>query len=189
MVKAFSAYLKEQLGFITASCAACDAGHTAEGVRIGTSLRVLFHQTPKSTSLLTHMGATGISLLSTTHGLPPDMPTPLAFDGMFRHSTTGGLQPKLGSGSYKGFLPMTEWWTQVVIVIKGAKLSRRDLALTAANKDGGAHIDVALPAGYKALVEGFWSNAAGKISDHHALCLRQLGYEVLNSPDLISLAT
>jgi hypothetical protein len=59
----FREKLREQLSSIANSCAAYDAGHRSEAVRIGTSLRVLLHDTGKSTSLLTHLGAKQVPIL------------------------------------------------------------------------------------------------------------------------------
>jgi hypothetical protein len=53
----FTGQLQRQLGFMENSARAYDAGHRDEAIRLATSLRVLFHQTPKSTSLLRHLGA------------------------------------------------------------------------------------------------------------------------------------
>ena len=61
----FRAQLASQLEFIQSSCDLYDVGKVREGVRIATALRVLFHQTRKSTSVLTHLSAIDIALLST----------------------------------------------------------------------------------------------------------------------------
>jgi hypothetical protein len=76
-----------------------------------------------------------------------------------------------------------------VIVIEGKHISRRALILAAANKDGGAHVDSILPPEYESLKNGFWTDddTGQLISSHHALCLRQLGFELLNSPELVDL--
>src|SRR6266545_3514326 len=44
--------LQRQLGFLKRSCEDFDAGQHDEGLRIAVSLRVLFHDTSASTSLL-----------------------------------------------------------------------------------------------------------------------------------------
>ena len=66
----FTAQLQRQLGFMENSARAYDAGHRDEAIRLATSLRVLFHQTPKSTSLLWHLGAESIMMLSTSDRNP-----------------------------------------------------------------------------------------------------------------------
>ena len=69
---------------------------------------------------------------------------------------------------------------------------------TAANKDGGAHVDSVLPGDYELLSSDgaagtYVGKAAGKklqgqIRDAHLISLRQFGYELLNSPGLRGLA-
>jgi len=61
----FREKLGEQLAFIETSCTAYDAGRRSEAVRIGTSLRVLLHDSSRSTSLLMHLGAKQVPILST----------------------------------------------------------------------------------------------------------------------------
>ena len=61
----FRQRLRQQLSFIENSCAAYDSGETEEAIRVATCLRVLFHQTRNSTSLLTHLNATDVELFST----------------------------------------------------------------------------------------------------------------------------
>jgi hypothetical protein len=185
----FRKKLREQLTFIETSCTVYDAGNRSEAVRIGTSLRVLLHDTSTSTSLLTHLGAKQVQMLSTcpVNVTGPSGHPPMAFDGLAAFSARGIL-PKLGMSSTKIELSANEWWEQVVF-IAGDGVTRKIIALAAANKDGGAHVDSDLPQEYERLVEGVWARfGGGQIADHHLLYLRQMGYEVLNSPKLIALA-
>lgn len=105
--------------------------------------------------------------------------------------------PTLGDSFSKTFVPVSKWWTQAVMVINGKRISRKDIVLGAANQDGGAHVDAALGAGYGPVT---LLGAAGSIGfvvngvkyekplrDTHLISLRQMGHEVLNSPDLLAL--
>ena len=60
--------LTEQLRFIQRSCAAFDNGAEDEALRIATALRVIFHNTQKSTSLVTHLGFRDAKMLSSARG-------------------------------------------------------------------------------------------------------------------------
>lgn len=188
-------YLRQQLLFIRNSCDAYDRGEMAEAIRIGTAIRVILHQTSQSTSLLTHLGATDVRLLTTTRG--PSQPGVNGFTGEVRNFDGMAalerlpLRPKLGNTTFTAELPAPDWWSQAVMVIERQYISRRVIVLAAANKDGGAHVDVELPPEYAMLVEGVWTNVGTgeSIPDHHVLCLRQFGYELLNSPSLLTLAT
>jgi len=182
----FRQQLTQQLTFIKNSCDAYDRGETVEAVRIGTSLRVLLHDTSKSTSLLTHLGAKQVPMLSTAK-IRDSIAYGTAFDGL---AGFPGPQAKLGNSSTLIELPAVQWWEQLVIGLgRGRNLSRAVIALTAANKDGGAHVDPDLPPEYLALVDGVWTKVgAGPVGGHHLLYLRQMGYETLNSPRLVALA-
>ena len=80
----------------------------------------------------------------------------------------------------------------------GLQLQGRSPVLAAANKDGGAHVDSKLSAEYEALakdgaVGSFVYQTQGQrvgapIQDAHLVSLRQLGYELLHSPELLKLA-
>ena len=187
----FRESLRDQLGFIRNSCERYDRGDRVEAIRIGTSLRVLLHDTAKSTSLLKHLGATDVPLLSTS---PEIGPGTLAIEGMATIVITSAgmtFEPPLDRTSRKRLLPAPQWWKEpVTIVDAGVRVSRRDIALVAANKDGGAHVDATLTAEYQKLKTGLWAKLdTGKpVSDHHLLYLRQMGFEILNSPELAALA-
>src|SRR5215210_4761385 len=56
--------LKKQLGFLRRSCQWYDNGEVDEAIRIAVPIRTIIHDTSRSTSLLTHLNATGIKLWS-----------------------------------------------------------------------------------------------------------------------------
>jgi hypothetical protein len=194
----FIEHLRRQLGFLERSCASYDAGYKDEAIRIATIIRVLIHNTRASTSLLKHLNETTINLLSTT---TEPSPQTISFIGLGIMRITGGKSdyvPKLGDGpSINASVPVIKWWDQIVMVLNGQRISRKDIVLAAANKDGGAHVDAELSAEYKALAK---DGAVGSfvyqtqdarveapIQGAHLVSLRQLGYELLHSPELIKL--
>lgn len=197
----FREHLARQLEFIQTSCDAYDAGHVYEGVRVATALRVLFHQTKKSTSLLTHLGSPAICLLSTCDVAGPHQ---AFFPGMTKielHPVRGHFAyiPNL-SVEYERPVPFNTWWFGEIVYLAKAdnlKITRRDLVLGAANQDGGSHVDATLEPRYEKVLQGLgWSmtvrsgdGTALHISckDGHLSALRQMGYEVLHSPDLVAL--
>ena len=83
-----------------------------------------------------------------------------------------------------------------IVMTTNHKLTRKDIVLSASNQDGGAHVDAAPSRKTLELKEGigeFSSTSRGlettiKLTDHHLPLIRQFGYEVLNSPDLLALA-
>jgi hypothetical protein len=192
--------LVRQMGFLQRSCILFDAGYHDEAIRIATAVRILLHDTSKSTSLLTLCHAKGIHLLSTCEPME-QVQSCLFFEGLDRYST-GSFSPKLGASTFKEEIPALMWWTQVVVLLEyNRHISRRDLVLAAANRDGGAHVDDLTPE-YQRLTDGSWVLASPCLSaghdfdlinadifrETHFMALRQIGYEVLSSPALIALA-
>jgi hypothetical protein len=106
----FGQHLRKQLGFLERSCASYDAGHKDEAIRIATTIRVLIHNTKASTSLLKHLNATTINLLTTTP--EPSMQTLLFVGlGMMRDGS-GKMEyfPQLGDGPpVNQSVPVTNW--------------------------------------------------------------------------------
>ena len=192
--------LRIQLQFLHSSCEAYDRGHVYEAIRVATATRVLLHSTNRSTSLLRHLGAEQVPLLTTTRGLPPGalhgQLTLQLFNGF---SAVNRPAPKLGNGATQLPMPAPAWWAQVVCAFGPTTLlSRRDIVLAVANKDGGAHVDTELPPAYEVLTA---PGALGTMVYEHEgkrqetpivgaqhIALRQIGYELLNSPALLQLS-
>jgi hypothetical protein len=192
--------LRRQMGFLHRSCMLFDAGYHDEAIRIAAVVRILAHDTPMSVSLLNRLGATWINFLSTCEPMEK-VASCLFFEGLERY-TKNSFSPKLGNSSFKESIPIALWWTQVVVLLeRNRHISRRDLVLAAANRDGGAHVDDLTPE-YQRLTDGTWVLASPCLSaghdlhvinadifrETHFMALRQIGYEVLNSHDLLTVA-
>ncbi len=148
----FFAKLQEQLNFIRRSCSAYDAGAEDEALRIATTLRVIFHDTPKSTSLISHLRLGDSKMYSSSrgHGNYQDY---LAYRLDLSSPHPVKALPMLGV-KFKE-LPMPTWWaTEPVFLHAGKKFTRKTIILTASNKDGGAHVDDSLDEYYQALRAG-----------------------------------
>ncbi len=114
-------------------------------------------------------------------------------------ATGGTWKPSISPDSIKTQLSVSDWWNQIVYILGTARCSRKDLVLAAADKDGGAHVDAKLTADYETLMtsgeRGFFHYPTGEtgnfkpIMDAHLVYLRQIGHELLNSPDLLALAS
>jgi hypothetical protein len=201
----FAEQLGKQLQFLEASCREYDAGNLDEAVRIAQALRVMFHHTGNSVSLLTHLGATGISMLSTAGKRPSNSPQTywpgvvnikVSFEwGTVTAEPTFGEKP----GSHR-MLPFGAWWDgDVIFFASGRRIKRKQLALDVANMDGGAHVATNVPANYLFFLDGAAFSfsvvsASGEpkmqaeLKNAHLACLRQIAYEVFHSPDLLKLA-
>jgi hypothetical protein len=199
----FQQQLAKQLGFLERSCASYDAGFHDEAIRIAVVARVLAHDTRSSVSLLTYMHAGDLLLRSTCPIISDQMvmfagglaDAEIAFEnGQIKHTK---YVPNFGTKSpLNQFLPWKEWWVQKIYRLAIGDITRRDIVLGAANKDGGAHVDPAITSEYEALQTGIWKITQSsstnpqemQLPDAHLADLRQIAFEILNSPELLNLA-
>jgi hypothetical protein len=207
----FQEQLAQQLQFIKNSCDAYDRGEKGEAIRIATCVRILMHDTKNSTSLLTHLGTKNISFRTGCSVFDGSPTNTFVFEGLCLF-TGAGVLPKLDRVA-AAYLSADEWWHQLIAIpARGIRVTRESIVLTVANKDGGAHIDEKLPEEYEftkrgSLVQVSGLGASGMktifmltggapvkaegnvrpVSDQHLLYLRQIGFEVLNSPELVKL--
>lgn len=156
------AKMAEQISFLTASCRAYDEGNQAEALRMAVSIRVLVHQTASSHSLIHQLGIAGaIPWPNTGRPLPPHVT--YSDDGSSKTTRPGVFlrlcRLSMGAGATK-FVPKLDevagaattgfdaWWTAPILRSPGdpplgppRELTRRDVVLGLANKEGGAHVD------------------------------------------------
>jgi len=87
------------------------------------------------------------------------------------------------------------WWNEIAIVSKPQMAhTRKSIVLDAAHKDGGAHVDPRLTLQYIDLQQGLHSFAkntheAEEVLDCQLIALRVFARELLDSPELIALAS
>jgi hypothetical protein len=196
----FKRKLGEQRQFLMSSCWAYDSGQKAEAVRIATIIRVLLHNSGKSTSLLTHLGAKSLQLYCSVPDRPADATRYFFGMGSGRELPDGTVElvPNLDTGPPGKLVSAEEWWWQLIFALEtGETLTRRDVVLAAANQDGGAHVDSDLDPTYLALAtDGAGGAHLRRVGDHfevdnsrdlHLVSLRQMGYELLESTELWNL--
>jgi hypothetical protein len=219
----FDRKLSEQLDFIKTSAQAYDDGRSHEAIRIATALRVLFHDTNRSTSLCKHLGKSRLMLASTFLADPGDGDLFHGLVGMKAQFPTtltrgtGGIKIELqqGDGTMRchplgirswSFVNFDQWWRkQTIFRNKSIKACRRDIVLSAANRDGGAHVDAKYDEKYDAVAKGFGvlmlvrlggSHSSppqpgdpgvitAKFGELHLAAIRQMAYEILASPDIV----
>ena len=192
------AHLKENLGFLKASAASFDAGHTGEAKRLAVTIRVLLHDTKNSKSLLGLLSLKqNTAYLDTAHDLDPK--------NLMSHHGLVGLRIGGGSGRFNApldsprpnqpnkYILFPAWWNKVVIKDSNKnKFNRRELILALANKDGGAHVDPELDSSYADLTR---NNSVGwifndgvnssPIDEVELYSVRQIAYEVITSVERI----
>lgn len=187
-------HLSDNVRFLRASAASFDEGFFGEAKRLATTIRVLVHDTRSSHSLLGLM-AIKEQLAYVNAANPHDPSNLLAHHGLvgLRFGPEGVRYfAPLGDGPPSRQRPkasFNEWWDEKVIVdYTGGVFSRKDLVLTLANKDGGAHVDPKLDATYAALTRKNslgWiaSDANGErpMEDVELHSVRQIAYELFQT--------
>ncbi len=206
--------LAEQLRLLEKRCRDFDEGDWEEAVDIATRLRVIFHPGSKTKrpSILQSIDAEKVPILSSiehrdhANGI-------LSMSGGLYRQTFGKnengpyyeLRTIFGDSFYKSEVPADQWWNAVAEV-KGDEVGnpgryvyrRVDVVKGIAEHDGGAHLANQLPESHGVLTRpgGLEKITNGKevnaqiipVVGVHLAMLRQIAYEVLNSPALIKLS-
>lgn len=206
--RAYREALAQQLRYIDRSCQIFDQGYWDEAIRIATQLRVILHQgSGKYKSLLQHLGVQRTTKLLNTSPRTVSPGTSMYHGmGAIAYESDGEKEvmsyfPTLGDGPIMEEVRLHEWWEQIVWIDTTMDwtrivLTRKDIILTAAHKDGGAHFDDLTPeyghlatpgvAGSFTVVEG-GAERSIPIPGSHYVCLRQIGFEILHSPGIRAL--
>jgi hypothetical protein len=194
--------LRRQLVFLRNSVAAYDAGHLEEAIRIAVVIRVLCHDHTASRipsiSLLQHMDKKmSLQLVTTAKTVPSHVLETIDFAELMAGMTIGNTLSYDPVPDNAPTIACPEWWEgQTIFKYDNQQFTRKDLVLTAANKDGGAHVSLPNPK-LEALRTGFWSKTETKadrttttelLVNNHFRMLRRLADELLSSRELLALA-
>lgn len=183
-------HLSDHLSFLKSSADSYDAGHDGEAKRLAVSLRVLFHDTKSSHSLLGQLDRLNNSFFSTAIPYDPrniDTHNGLTFIGMAGSETR--YLAMLDDVPYRSWKPFIEWWNEIVFVDKNKnQFTRKNLVLSVANQDGGAHVDPLISQNYAQLsrhnslgwVHGVNENT-DPIPNAEKAAIRQIAHETLRS--------
>ena len=188
--KELEAHLKEQISFLEASANSFDAGMEEEAKRLAVAIRILVHDTSSSHSLIGQVGK-NLEFLDTSSDL--DSNNILAHGGLIvllneLHQTRYvAMLDNFPSNTIK-MIDFDSWWSKPVFVDKkGRKLTRKNLILTAANQDGGAHVDSSLDETYANLsrngLDMIVSHGKGArlLDKPERVAIRQIAHEVLKT--------
>ena len=201
----FQSQFDRQIRFLNRSCLEFDEKmHFDEAVRIATVIRTLIHQTGRSTSLLTHLGATKINILSTVGSELLGDETMMS-QGMCLTTIDVEkgvfINAQLDQGPpITQTLKLDDWWAQKIWIYQPYSYTRKQLILDMTNKDGGAHVDATTPNEYIEI-----SGASGGFpiqvnnsrtgqekfytyEQAHFCTVRQIAWELQNSPDFVALS-
>lgn len=188
-------HLRDHLGFLSVSCSEYDRGNEAEAKRLAVSLRLIFHHTARSISLLGQLPElAGMKMYDTAAPVGPNPPHLKSSHLEMVLVGDGRYLPKLDDTQVDGrrerFTTVDEWWTNAVMRdFDGRLFSRADLVLSVANQDGGVHVDPVLDDPYHALVaenslQRKYSADGVEWKEYRppvAACIRQVAHESLVS--------
>jgi len=190
----FKSHLNDQIRFLESSSQSYDNGYINEAKRLAVVIRVLLHDTSRSTSLLTHLKKKDILFYDTSSDYNPNNLLSQMMLIMMGNGPHGAeYVPVLDNGppihDLKKKVPFEDWWKKVVFVdTKGNNFDRKYLITKLANKDGGAHVDPKLDAAYANLTR---FNSLGWVFERDGIhedlgnpilaSARQISYEVLKS--------
>lgn len=183
--------LDEQVSFLEASCAAFDSGFYGEIKRLAVSVRLLVHDTKNSTSLLTLTNRKEVLFFDSADSYDDANLVGHSSLVQFRIGRNGAKpRPHLDDVLEPRDTNFESWWNGVVLVdAQRNEFSRRDIVLSLANKDGGAHVDHKIDEAYYNLRR---NNAQGWITvdeaghevpaeDNVPATMRQIAHEVLRT--------
>jgi hypothetical protein len=151
------------------------------------------HDTGSSKSLLGQLGQKSIQFYETS--IPRDPKTIMTYSGLAASEGTPegakyvAFLDMLPSAPPPRWVSFDEWWNRVIFVDqKGSETSRKDLILTVANKDGGAHVDPILDEKYADLsrrnsLAWRFSSPRGDVplEGPEKAAVRQITHEILKS--------
>lgn len=178
----------DQLSFIQSSVQQFDIGKENEARRIATSLRIMFHETPRSHSLIKQTGLKHNLLLWSSAGLYTPSNLLSSWVLLELEGKEEGLfyKPLIANSSRTFYLEFEDWWNEIIFDDKKSVFTRKDIVLYVANQDGGAHVDVKLDGKYAELVKHNslgWTDSRGTpVSNNPAYnAVRQIAEELMVS--------
>ena len=183
-------------------CDCYDRGNDIVALSIAAAIRTLVHDTERSKSLLTHLGRKNVPYLSTNFREPREA----IHLGLVRRINVGVNDGVGGEAKYWPlcderyfpaprqhfqFIPFDDWWEECVCENHRSALTRRDLVLAVANKDGGSHFDAKVEERYDDFRKS-WSGGSSLVGRRSRLkrgydnipiypATRQICYELLCS--------
>jgi len=184
--------LRETLERIDKFCKIYDEGDVSIAKDIAVKLRILFHNTNLSKSLLRQLKLEHIQFVDSAGKYDPK--NLIAHHGLLSLSFKGSdvkLTPLLKSSSLN-LVPIKNWWDSKKVIVDRKKniFTRKDVILEPANTDGGAHVDSEINQNYYDVSRAnslgwiYKNDATGEerpLNDPIPPCIRQIAYEVLET--------
>jgi hypothetical protein len=153
--------LEEQRHLLRKSITEFAAGDLSEGVRLAIAMRVLIHETGSCKPLLGQLTPNYLELgildqkPQREEKLPPGIHKAVVMSVPIRMLISAKgvfFNPELDAEQHAPSI-LGKWWTRSSLVLPGlGGISRKEIVLGLADKEGGAHVDVNLSARYRQLL-------------------------------------
>lgn len=160
--KFLSEKLEEQRHLLDKSIKEFASGDLAEAVRLAIAMRVMVHETGGSKPLLGQLTPNYLQLkILDRKPMKEEKPPPGTQSAVIMsvpisvHISDKGvfINSKLDVEDYEPSI-LGKWWTRPCLILPGlGGLTRREIILGLADKEGGAHVDVNLSPRYRQLIE------------------------------------
>lgn len=183
-------HLADQLRFLQDSAESFDKGFEGEASRLALAIRVLVHDTGRSTSLLGLLALKDSPFWDSAQEMDPHHHGSFAGLVMLAAGRTGrDYVAMLDQVAQARLVPIEEWWHRPVLVDDNrAALTRADCILSVADQDGGAHVDSSLDELYARLSRdnalGWWHVSGSNkrpLTNPVRPTVRQIAHEVLKT--------
>jgi hypothetical protein len=157
----YMAALEQHRQLLKAAVEQMSEGNLVHALTIATSIRVLLHETGSSIPLLKRLRTDYLSLPIFTTAAPKSQPTPPNVRAMTVMHIAANLMIADGKLSLNPTIniesceqkTLGRWWTDLGLLVPGGSpLSRKDIILGVANKEG-VHVDDDMPRNYRIMLQ------------------------------------
>lgn len=185
--------LKRQITFLRNSVSLYDSGCREEAIRMAVIMRVLFHDKGRGHSLFKQLGIKDtLQVVTTAKTIDLESLGQIDFGELMGGVIFGNELEYTPVEQNAPTISATDWWDQPVFIRDERLITRNQVVLAAAHKDGGAHIDEP-DDDLRAIQEGFWvqtqigpngETISKPMEDNHFRMLRRFAAELLDSGEL-----
>lgn len=189
-----SEHWKEQINFIKTSIKSYDDGNESEAKRIATNLRIMFHETGTSHSLIKQLNLNKKLLLWSSGVLytPSNLLSSWTLLELIIEENGLHYNPVGMNRARTFYLSYEDWWNEVIFDDKNNVFTRKDIVTFVTNKDGGAHVDKVLGEKYAKIVK--YNSLGMTFGDGNPVinnplysAIRQIALEVIVSQEMYNI--
>lgn len=176
--------LKQQIELLRLNCKSYDEGNKIVALQIAATLRTLLHNTARSSSVLNQFLNNYVLSEPTFFSVGKNIlePNTIIRSNLTNYSlkvlsdteVKTGIIPDLHINTKIPNLPFSEWWERFIVLYWDEyQLSRKDVVLLLANKEGGTHLDPQMPLTLSMLKRNLVTTPRFKINNSEILIQKE----------------